>query len=136
MKARTRSDASLPPGGDDRLVHHRVLIVDDDPAFRTVVRELLTCSGFDVVGEAGDAAEALAEFSRFRPTIVLADVQLPGPDGFEVARLLAEQDEPPKVVLTSNRDRSAYRRRLAGSPACGFIAKTDLAGPALSALIG
>ena len=136
MKARASSDASSPPGGDDRLAHGRVLIVDDDPAFRTVVRELLTRSGFDVVGEAGDAAEALAEFSRLRPTIVLVDVQLPGPDGFEVARRLAELDVPPKVVLTSNRDRSAYRRRLAGSPVCGFIAKADLAGPALSELIG
>ena len=136
MNARASSDASSPPGGDDRLVHGRVLIVDDDPAFRTVVRELLTCSGFDVVGEAGDAAEALAEFSRLRPTIVLVDVQLPGPDGFEVAQRLAELDVPPKVVLTSNRDRSAYRRRLAGSPVCGFIAKADLAGPALAELLG
>jgi DNA-binding NarL/FixJ family response regulator len=113
-----------------------VLIVDDDPAFRTVARELLTCSGFDVAGEAGDAAEALAEFSRLRPTIVLVDVQLPGPDGFEVAQRLAELDVPPKVVLTSNRDRSAYRRRLTGSPVCGFIAKADLAGPALAELLG
>jgi DNA-binding NarL/FixJ family response regulator len=136
VNARASSDASSPPGGNDRLAHPRVLIVDDDPAFRTLVRELLTRSGFDVVGEAGDAAEALAEHSRSHPTIALVDVQLPGPDGFEVARRLAEQGVPPKVVLTSNRDRSAYRRRLAGSPVCGFIAKADLAGPALSELIG
>jgi PleD family two-component response regulator len=75
VKARASSDASSPPGGDDRQARVRVLIVDDNPAFRSLVRELLTRSGFDVVGEAGGAVEALAEFSRLRPRLCLLTIR-------------------------------------------------------------
>ena len=45
-------------------------------------------------------------------------------------------DDPPAVVLISSREASAYKRRLADSPARGFLAKSELTGPALAALIG
>ena len=46
------------------------------------------------------------------------------------------RDDPPAVVLISSRAASSYRRRLADSPARGFLAKSDLTGPALAALVG
>jgi CheY-like chemotaxis protein len=67
---------------------------------------------------------------------VLLDIQPPDLDGFEVARRLSQAGEPPVVVLVSSRDRSAYRRRLADSPARGFVAKSDLSGAAIAALVG
>jgi DNA-binding NarL/FixJ family response regulator len=66
---------------------------------------------------------------------VLLDVQLPDIDGFEVAERLARAGDPPTVVLVSARGVSAYRRRLARSPARGFIAKSELSGNALSAFV-
>jgi DNA-binding NarL/FixJ family response regulator len=114
----------------------RVLIVDDHPPFRELARSLLQRAGFTVVGDAGDGAAAVDASRRLRPDVVLLDVQLPDMDGFDVARALADQDQPPVVVLTSSRDSTAYRRRLAGSTARGFIAKAELSGAALSALIG
>jgi DNA-binding NarL/FixJ family response regulator len=128
-----RRPAMPNPGTDRRRA--RVLIVDDNAGFRTLAGQLLTEYGFDVVAEAGDAMQALAEFARSHPSIVLLDVQLPDLNGFEVARLLAEQEEPPRVILTSTRDRSAYRRRLAELPACRFIPKAELSGSALSDLV-
>ena len=121
---------------DHQLMARTVLIVDDHAPFRAVARALLQLEGFEVVGEAADALSALNAVRRLRPSVVLLDVQLPDLDGFEVARRLAQAGDPPAIVLVSSRDRSAYRRRLADSPACGFIAKGDLSGAAVAALVG
>ncbi len=111
-----------------------VLIVDDHPAFRTFVHELLETDGWHIVGEAGDAAEALAAVAESRPDVVLLDVQLPGRSGFEVADQLAAQRSPPQVVLMSSRSPSDYGDRLRDAPVRGFLAKSELSGAALSAL--
>jgi DNA-binding NarL/FixJ family response regulator len=121
---------------DDQPMAKTVLIVDDHAPFRAVARALLQLEGFEVVGEAADARSALDAVRRLQPNVVLLDVQLPDLDGFEVARRLAQAGVPPAIVLVSSRDRSAYRRRLADSPARGFIAKSDLSGAAVAALVG
>jgi DNA-binding NarL/FixJ family response regulator len=113
-----------------------VLIVDDHAPFRALARALLQFEGFEVVGEAADARSALDAVARLRPSVVVLDVQLPDLDGFEVARRLAQAGDPPAIVLVSSRDSSSYRRRLADSPARGFIPKGDLSGAAVAALVG
>jgi two-component system, NarL family, nitrate/nitrite response regulator NarL len=122
--------------GQDWHVAPSVLIVDDHASFRALARTLLEAAGYEVVGEAADGASALAAAAALRPAVVLLDVQLPDVDGFAVSRRLAAEDDPPAVVLISSRDRSAYRRRLADTPARGFLAKSELSGPALAALLG
>jgi DNA-binding NarL/FixJ family response regulator len=136
MKTGADPHPNARPGTDNESVGRRVLIVDDHAAFRVAARELLELAGFRVVGEAADGAGALSANGRLRPNIVLLDVQLPDSDGFTVAARLAELDGAPAVVLTSSRDSSAYRRRLAASTALGFIPKAELSGAALAALIG
>jgi DNA-binding NarL/FixJ family response regulator len=121
---------------DDQLVATRVLIVDDHAPFRALARELLEMDAFVVVGEAADAAGALTLTVDLAPDLVLLDIGLPGVDGFEVARLLAALDPTPAVVFISSRDRSAYRTRLADSPARGFVPKAELSGAALADLMG
>jgi DNA-binding NarL/FixJ family response regulator len=116
-------------------VSRTVLIVDDHEEFRRTARALLEADGFEVVGEAADGASAIVETTRLRPWLVLLDIQLPDFDGFEVAAQLAEAADPPAVVLTSSRNASSYRRRLAESPAKGFIPKGELSGEALAALV-
>jgi DNA-binding NarL/FixJ family response regulator len=112
-----------------------VLIVDDHAGFRAMARALLEAEGFEVVGEAEDAAAALLAASQLQPQVVLLDIQLPDLDGFEVAERLARAGDPPAVVLVSTRDVSSYRRRLAGSPVRGFIPKNELSGSVLTALV-
>jgi DNA-binding NarL/FixJ family response regulator len=113
-----------------------VLIVDDHPSFRAAARKLLESAGFEVVDESEDAAGALGAAARLRPEIVLLDIGLPDGDGFEVAERLAGGDDAPIVILVSSREVAWYRRRLAESPARGFIAKGDLSGDAVEALVG
>jgi len=121
---------------EDQRVRMTVLIVDDHGGFRESARALLEAEGFAVVGCAPDGASALAAVQRLRPEVVLLDVQLPDLDGFAVARQLAAAPDPPRVVLISSRDAAAYGPRLDATPACGFLAKRELSGASLAALVG
>ena len=89
-----------------------------------------------MTGEAQDGETALEQVDLLHPDIVLLDVQLPGIDGFEVASRLSRQVSPPGVVLTSSRAAGDYGDQLRRAPVLGFIAKEDLSGAALTALIG
>jgi DNA-binding NarL/FixJ family response regulator len=113
----------------------RILIVDDDPRFREQMRELLVNDGFEVVGEAVDGATAIELARALGPAFVLVDVGLPDLDGFEVARRLAAEVSPPRVVLTSSRDARAYGRRLQSAPVLGFMPKEQVSGTAIRALV-
>ena len=112
-----------------------VLIVDDHPTFRASARMLLEADGFEVVGEAFDGEAALQSTSALSPDLVLLDVQLPGIDGFEVARRLRANDSPAAVVLVSSRESRDYGTLAHESGALGFISKADLSGAALEALL-
>jgi DNA-binding NarL/FixJ family response regulator len=135
LRGRVRPDAAARTPCDDSPVSRTLLIVDDHAEFRRTARVLLEADGFEVVGEAADGASALDEVERLRPAVVLLDVQLPDFDGFEVAARLALVRDPPRVVLTSSRSVSSFRRRLAQTTALGFIAKSELSGEALAALV-
>jgi DNA-binding NarL/FixJ family response regulator len=113
-----------------------VLIVDDHPTFRQFARRLLEEAGYAVVGEAGDAAAAIEATRRLQPAVVLLDVLLPDGSGLDVAAELAERSSAPAVVLTSSRTSEDLGAALDTAPACGFIAKSDLTGAALAALVG
>lgn len=112
-----------------------VLLVDDHAAFRRSARRLLASEGFDVVGEAGDGAEALRLSAELRPEVVLLDVQLPVLDGFAVADQLVS-DGGPTVILISTRDAREYGGQVESSPAHGFIPKSQLSGVAIRDITG
>lgn len=112
-----------------------VLIVDDHQGFRAGARALLEAEGFRVLGEAADGEAAVAAAQRLHPQVVLLDVQLPGLDGFAVAERLAADPAGPTIVLISSRSEAAYRRRLATTPARGFITKEEFSGECLASLL-
>ena len=118
-----------------RTMAQTVLIVDDHPSFRTTARALLAADGFEIVGEAADGSEALAKAAELHPEVVLLDVQLPDLDGFEVAARLSTNGHSPAVVLVSSRDACDYGNLIAESGARGFVAKGDLSGAAVRALL-
>jgi DNA-binding NarL/FixJ family response regulator len=110
--------------------------VDDYVLFRSSAHRMLESVGYDVVGEAGDGASAIAAVRELRPDVVLLDVQLPDMDGFEVARQLAGEPGAPAVILTSIRDASDYSARLPASTARGFIPKVELSESRIAAVLG
>lgn len=113
-----------------------VLLVDDHAGFRATLGAYLAEAGYVVVGEAADGAGALTEVARLRPDIVLLDVQLPDADGFEVAREVSRQLDPPDVVMISSRDDPTYATLASESDARGFVAKSRLSRAALERVLG
>jgi DNA-binding NarL/FixJ family response regulator len=113
----------------------RVLVVDDHAGFRSFARRLLVAAGLDVVGEAGNGAEAMTAVQDLRPDVVLLDVQLPDVDGFALSRRLAEQIHAPGVVLTSARPLADYGSREFPDGVLGFVPKAELSGPVLIGLL-
>jgi DNA-binding response OmpR family regulator len=113
-----------------------VLIVDDHPSFLAVARLVLEADGFVVVGSATDGESAVTETLRLKPDVVLLDVGLPDIDGFEVASRLRDAGATSAIVFTSSRDGADFGPLIAESGARGFIAKPDLSGSAVRALVG
>lgn len=114
----------------------RLLIVDDHDGFRSIARAMLEREGFDVVGEAADGRGAITAVSELYPEIVLLDVHLPDLDGFAISEWLAQLADPPTVVLISSRPINDLRRRVEASRVAGFLAKDELSGAALLAIVG
>jgi two-component system OmpR family response regulator len=85
----------------------RVLIVDDDPAIREVVRIALSRDGFETA-EAPDGAAALARFASLQPDLIVLDVMLPEMDGTELCRTLRRQSTVP-ILFLSSRDAEVDR---------------------------
>lgn len=78
----------------------RVLIVDDHPMLRRGLRDLLSAyQDIEVVGEAEDGAAAVQAVIAVLPDVIVLDVQLPGPDGVEVAYHLRGQAPNTKIII-------------------------------------
>jgi DNA-binding response OmpR family regulator len=88
----------------------RVLVVDDDPIITDVLSRYLTRAGYDVL-LAHDGLSALDLVARAEPELVVLDVMLPAPDGFEVSRRLRATSTVPIIMLTAL---GAENDRLAG----------------------
>jgi DNA-binding NarL/FixJ family response regulator len=112
-----------------------VLVVDDHAAFRARARAMLEAEGFDVIGEVADGQSALAAAECLHPDIALVDIQLPDIDGFEVATRLRRASAARWIVLVSGRDLEDFGGRVDTSHADAFIAKADLSGERLTAVL-
>ncbi len=85
----------------------KVLIIDDEPLARSVVRAYLQeMKDYQVVGEAGDGFEALKMIHTEQPDLIFLDVQMPKLNGFEMLELL---DETPHVIFTTAYDEFAFK---------------------------
>ena len=102
----------------------RVLIVDDQALVRAGFHMILEAeSDLNVVGEAADGREALAEARRLRPDVVLMDVRMPGMDGIEATRQLLATDATAKVVMLTTFDMDEYVYEALRAGASGFLLK-------------
>lgn len=86
----------------------RVLLVDDEPLARDRAARLLAeLDNIEVVGQAANAEQALCEFARCKPDVLLLDIAMPGMSGIALAKQLAECDPAPAVVFCTAYDEYA-----------------------------
>ncbi|HYL39760.1 MAG TPA: response regulator transcription factor [Candidatus Binatus sp.] len=108
----------------------RVMLVDDHALLRSAVRQALTDSGLEMVGEVATAEEALRIAPEVMPDVLLVDIDLPGMDGVRLVRELAPRLPETRIVMltvsTSDHDLLAAMRY----GAKGFLTK-DLSPDAL-----
>ncbi|WP_366519169.1 response regulator transcription factor [uncultured Thermanaerothrix sp.] len=78
----------------------KILVVDDEPQIVRVIQGYLERAGFQVI-RAGDGEEALNLFRRERPDFVILDLNLPGMDGLDVARVIRRESNVPILMLTA-----------------------------------
>jgi adenylate cyclase len=101
----------------------RILVVDDVAENVRLLEALLTARGYEVVS-AGDGASALALVTTAKPDLVLLDVMMPPPDGYEVCRVLRQKEETamlPVIMLTAELGSEKTRGLEAGAD--DFLAK-------------
>ncbi|WP_454116763.1 response regulator [Microbacterium aurum] len=106
----------------------RVVLVDDQALFRAGIRMVVASQpDLEVVGEAGDGAEALRVIRATRPDVVLMDIRMPVMDGLlATAELLADTsfaDAPPRVVMLTTFDLDEAAARAIRQGASGFLLK-------------
>ena len=98
------SPAAIPP-----LVEmaKRILLVDDNPDIRRIVKSYLESHGMEVCGEAGDGLDAVNQAPGLKPDVVVLDFSMPRMNGLEAARKLKlQKPELPIVMLTLHKDHS------------------------------
>jgi DNA-binding NarL/FixJ family response regulator len=104
----------------------RTLVVDDQSMVRAGLHMLLAEEpDIDVVAEAGNGLEAIAQAARYRPDVVLMDIRMPELDGLEATRRILNADRDAKVLVltTFNLDDYVYESLRAG--ASGFVLKDE-----------
>ena len=115
----------------------RCLIVDDNPGFLQIAREILESGGIVVVGVASTSAEAMDQALAAKPDVALVDVVLGAESGFDLARRLVAQQGPQRtrVIMISTRSEEDFADVIAASPAIAFLPKWELSAAAVEGLL-
>ena len=79
----------------------RILVVDDAAFMRKMVTDALTKGGHEVIGEAGNGAEAVERYQALRPDLTTLDITMPEKDGLSALRDIMAIDTAAKVVMCS-----------------------------------
>ncbi len=106
---------------------YRVLLIDDQPIFRDIIRALLDkAGGFEVVAEREDGAFAANTYQEILPDAVIMDVQMPQMNGFEAVGTILGEDPQAVIVLTSMKQDDEYERLAHEAGAAAFYPKRHL----------
>jgi DNA-binding NarL/FixJ family response regulator len=112
----------------------RVVLADDDVLLREGLASLLDRSGFEVVGQAGDGAELLAQVRSTRPEVAIVDIRMPpahATEGLDAARVIREElPDTAIIVLSAHVEVDEAMELLAGGERTGYLLKsrvTDVA---------
>ena len=79
----------------------KVLIVDDAAFMRMMIKNILSKSGYDIVGEAENGVQAVAKFKELKPELVTMDITMPEMDGITAVKEIKKIDPAAKIIMCS-----------------------------------
>ncbi|HTY10065.1 MAG TPA: response regulator transcription factor [Bacteroidota bacterium] len=112
-----------------------LLLVDDHPLVREGLRSYLAQEkAFEIVGEAVDGAEALRIAKDLLPQIILLDINMPGMNGLETARLLKKTVPKSKILILTMHDTKEYVSRMISTGVQGYVLKDSSPSELIAAI--
>jgi DNA-binding NarL/FixJ family response regulator len=113
----------------------RILLVDDHPIVRQGLKTLLEGhSGWEVVGEASDGAEAVEKAKNLTPDVMVLDVTMPRMNGLEACRLLRQECPRLEILFVTQHDSPQMMREALEAGARGYVVKSNAARDLLAAV--
>lgn len=101
----------------------RLLVVDDAPFVREIVRHSLRATQVEIVGEAEDGKEAVALAAQLKPDVILMDIVLPLQNGIEAAKEILSQNPKQKIVAFSTNDTESIILKTLEAGCVSFLPK-------------
>jgi DNA-binding NarL/FixJ family response regulator len=113
----------------------RVLLVDDHAILRDGLKALLNlCEDIEVVSEAAEGREAIAQASHDRPDVVVMDIAMPGMTGLEATRRIVEKHPQTRVLVLSQHDDERYILPVLQAGAIGYVLKNAVGDELVTAI--
>ena len=88
----------------------KVLIVEDAPFIREMIRDILESHDHEIAGEAANGLEAIEKYKALKPDVVLMDILMPGMDGLSAIMKIMEQDPKARIIVVSALVKEALRK--------------------------
>lgn len=116
-------DAGKRPELTARGAKMNILIVDEAPLMRSVLRKIMEDAGHTIVGEAADGEQAVTAYKRCLPEVVTMNLSLPVMDGITATRKIREYDRKAKVLVTATMNQAVLIKEALHAGAYDFVMK-------------
>lgn len=114
----------------------RLIVADDAPFIREIVRHVAESNAIDLVGEARDGNEAVALAKELKPDVVLLDIIMPNKSGIEAAKEISAFDPKIKIIAFSTADQETLVMRALEAGCCSYLVKPFKAEELVKAVRG
>jgi len=104
-------------------VGHRVLVCDDAIFMRTMITDILSNAGYDVVGEAETGLQAIQRYRELKPDLVTMDIVMPDMGGIDAVREIVKEDPNAKILMCSAMGQQALVVEAIQAGAKDFVVK-------------
>jgi two-component system, chemotaxis family, chemotaxis protein CheY len=113
----------MEPAAPEDAVGHTVLVCDDAIFMRTMISDILTQAGYEVVGEAETGAQAVEQFRELKPDVVTMDIVMPDMSGIEAVREICRENPDARILMCSAMGQQALVVEAIQAGAKDFVVK-------------